>query len=333
MAEINDRHLKYIFSQVIEGFSRFNYTSKSFFSSKSVPIYIKHFTLIDYSFIDNQYNYFYEKAISEKIPTIKEKTEYLVKEKLWDAKNDVKIKDYQGLIHNLEDNLIRQYLKSKRDELKRNIQEIQMDIDKLNYEKNSLLGMTAEFYANKNSSILYIKNSFYKGPDLQERYFNEEEFDDVGEREMQDYISIYNTYTNDFRPDILKKISILPVFLNIFSLSENNLQSLFGKAVISLTMHQIDIISYCRYFKNILSEYGNKIPKAISADPNQLIDWIECKRLFEEQMGDKEGNIGIPGTKEDLEFLGIQNQTIDYSKEMKRLGVTKLTRDHMEKLG
>lgn len=129
------------------------------------------------------------------------------------------------------------------------------------------------------------------------------------------------------------------MFLNLFYLSGDNIYHFYGKPIINLTFYQIELFSLASNFKNILSEFGNSIPKNIMNDPDKLLEYVELNRNYkkafpEDKEGEGGGGRGIMGaTKDDLETLGIQTTANDkFSQKLKEKGKLSL-KDLMEMSG
>ena len=166
--------------------------------------------------------------------------------------------------------------------------------------------------------------------------FTDEEFDELESALLNDLATYYHNYHFSLNSEVIKNIALSSVFLNMFYLCENNPQIFYGKSVINLTFHQIDLFSYGKYFKSILSNYQGKIPPNVMSDPDKLIDWIECTNNAKDIMDDdKGGALSLMGAcREDYEYLGIdKNQIVDFSKELQKSGKSKLDMDDRIKIG
>ena len=140
--------------------------------------------------------------------------------------------------------------------------------------------------------------------------------------------------------NVLKRIALADFFTNIFYLCDDNVFNFYGKPVINLTFHQIEIYSYGRYFKSILQNSEDKIPEHIAEDPDKLIEWAESSKnvkdvLEKSSVSDKDGAATsiVGATKEDLAKAGISQDedVIDLSKKAQEQG-GKLTMEDLMKL-
>ena len=316
--EIDYRNLRSLFSDVIRGYSNIR---DSFFGN----VYIKHLNNIDLAEIDSVYNHYYNEALKKRIPTYKEKCEYLLKTEQWNKKDEEKLVDYKKTLIDFEANVSNQFLKSKRDMWVAEIKKIKLEIESIESRKNALIGDICEGFASKKSNETHILSSYYKDPELKNKLFTQEEFNELEDEKILKTFEIFNKHSQNFNSEFLKKLSISPIFLNMFYLSGDNIYYFYGKPIIYLTFYQIELFSLANNFKTILSEFGNTIPKDIMADPDKLLEYVELNRNYKKAFPEDDeggGGRGIMGaTKSDLETLGIQAGGNDkLSEELKKKG-------------
>ena len=143
------RQLRLLYSDIVEGHS-IAYFNES-------PVYIKHLNNIDIAEIDYLYNFSVKEAVSIGLPTQEEKTKYLIENNLWEQSQEDKLDELIKTRGTFSLNKGNEYLRSKRKMWDEQIKQINNDIRIIEYKKASLLGMTAESYANKKSNDEYIK--------------------------------------------------------------------------------------------------------------------------------------------------------------------------------
>ena len=309
---LDSRQLRLIFSEILCGFTHFPLTGFG-------PIYIKHLNNLDLADIDYWHNYYLEKYIKEdKLPTYDEKVEYLIKESLWLKKEEEKLQDYKKLLSQYEINKSNEYLKSKRDMWAAQIGPLEKDIKVLETKKNSMIGDTADSFASKKSNELHILKSFYKNKELTTPLFNQEDFDELDKERMDILYDIFNDYMKKFNQENLKRISLSNFFSNMFYLAENSMMEFYGKAIIYLSFYQIDLASFGRYFKSVLEEMNDKIPKDIRNDPNKILEFVELNRNYKKMFPDEKENEHqslMGANKEDLKLLGMSPQSSEQLKK------------------
>ena len=324
------QELKLVFSEIVEGYSL---TRSELFGD----LKIKHINNYDSAKTDIKNNYYFEKAVSQGLPKREEKLEYLIKEKLWDPEKDKEADRLKEMLKGMNRTKSKLFLQAQIDAIKKDIVDNEIKLSNILTEKESVIGFTAEEYANRRINEYYMHISILgeEGKQL----FGENEFDELEQDQVNDIMQVYEKNNRKFKAEILKKISLADFFTNIFYLCEDNVFNFYGKPVIDLTFYQIEIYSYGRYFKSIIQNSEEKIPDHIVEDPDKLIEWAQSsknvKEVLEKTSGDAEsGASSIMGaTKQDLEKAGIdQNQdVIDLSQKAQEKG-GRLTMEDMMKL-
>ena len=324
------QELKLVFSEIVEGYSL---TRSELFGD----LKIKHINNYDSAKTDIKNNYYFEKAVSQGLPKREEKLEYLIKEKLWDPEKDKEADRLKEMLKGMNRTKSKLFLQAQIDAIKKDIVDNEIKLSNILAEKESVIGFTAEEYANRRINEYYMHISILDEEGKQ--LFGENEFDELEQDQVNDIMRVYEKNNRKFKAEILKKISLADFFTNIFYLCEDNVFNFYGKPVIDLTFYQIEIYSYGRYFKSIIQNSEEKIPDHIVEDPDKLIEWAESsknvKEVLEKTSGDAEsGASSIMGaTKQDLEKAGIdQNQdVIDLSQKAQEKG-GRLTMEDMMKL-
>ncbi len=324
------QELKLVFSEIVEGYSL---TRSELFGD----LKIKHINNYDSAKTDIKNNYYFEKAVSQGLPKREEKVEYLIKEKLWDPEKDKEADRLKEMLKGMNRTKSKLFLQAQIDAIKKDIADNEIKLSNILAEKESVIGFTAEEYANRRINEYYMHISILDEEGKQ--LFGENEFDELEQDQVNDIMQVYEKNNRKFKAEILKKISLADFFTNIFYLCEDNVFNFYGKPVIDLTFYQIEIYSYGRYFKSIIQNSEEKIPDHIVEDPDKLIEWAESsknvKEVLEKSSGDAEsGASSIMGaTKQDLAKAGIdENQdVIDLSQKAQEKG-GRLTMEDMMKL-
>ena len=324
------QELKLVFSEIVEGYSL---TRSELFGD----LKIKHINNYDSAKTDIKNNYYFEKAVSQGLPKREEKLEYLIKEKLWDPEKDKEADRLKEMLKGMNRTKSKLFLQAQIDAIKKDIADNEIKLSNILAEKESVIGFTAEEYANRRINEYYMHISILDEEGKQ--LFGENEFDELEQDQVNDIMRVYEKNNRKFKAEILKKISLADFFTNIFYLCEDNVFNFYGKPVIDLTFYQIEIYSYGRYFKSIIQNSEEKIPDHIVEDPDKLIEWAESsknvKEVLEKTSGDAEsGASSIMGaTKQDLAKAGIdENQdVIDLSQKAQEKG-GRLTMEDMMKL-
>ena len=272
--------------------------------------FIKHFNCFDSLELDDIYNEYLQSAIQKGLPTNKDRLDQLNKTEQWTEKDNNKIKDLQLFITNAEIGKSKAILKRDQDYFLEELKKAKNELKDLENQKISLIGNSAEIFASKKSYDVLISRSLYKDSELKTPIIQEN--DDIADSELENYYSIYNNHTTEINEKIIKKISISPYFINIFAICDNDVFKFYGKPAIELTLYQIDLFRNGKKHLHILSEMGGNIPKNIEDNPDELVSLYESRKNSQDILDksqDQQATSIVGATKEDMERMGISNQT------------------------
>ena len=292
-------------------------------------IIIKHLNNLDISEISYYSDLCLQDALKKGIPSYDEKVEYLIKNNLWGETDEQKIKDNKTSSYQFSLNKSNEHLKSKRDFWIKEIEKIDKEIRALEYKKQSLIGDTAEGFANKKSNELHVLYSFFKDKEFKIPRFSQEEFDEFDQSEINNIFNIFGEYMDSFSTDSLKKISLSPFFLNIFYMAGDNVFHFYGKPIIELSFYQADLWQWGMRFKRDLQEFPN-IPPDIMSDPDKILEYVELnsnynKRFPKDENGEHTAGTVVGATKNDLKLLGIEQTANNSLNDALKKGGGKLS--------
>jgi hypothetical protein len=332
---IDKNKLRILFVDILKGYTIAYY--------KNNKLYFKHNTSIDSGDIDHIKQEFIQKAKRNGLPTEEQKEEYIIKEKLWSVENNEEIKKIKSYISGLKQTKSKLFKNDDIAQINKQINEENIKLFTLIAERKDLLGFTVEDYANKKVNEYYMFNSLFKDKDLKNKFFSEQEFDELENRDLSEILEIYNNMNKNYVDKNLKKIALSSYYLSLFNLSDDNPYYMYGKPIVYLTFYQMEVFGYARYFKNALSEAKHKPPDEYYEDPDKLIDWLESSKNVEEVLSKNESNqkktegaiaTSIVGAKkEDLAKIGKDENGISLHKEALKKGGTLSMEDLMKMHG
>ena len=335
MDTIDKNKLRILFVDILKGYTIAYY--------KNNKLYFKHNTSIDSGDIDHIKQEFIQKAKRNGLPTEEQKEEYIIKEKLWSVENNEEIKKIKSYISGLKQTKSKLFKNDDIAQINKQINEENIKLFTLIAERKDLLGFTVEDYANKKVNEYYMFNSLFKDKDLKNKFFSEQEFDELENRDLSEILEIYNNMNKNYVDKNLKKIALSSYYLSLFNLSDDNPYYMYGKPIVYLTFYQMEVFGYARYFKNALSEAKHKPPDEYYEDPDKLIDWLESSKNVEEVLSKNESNqkktegaiaTSIVGAKkEDLAKIGKDENGISLHKEALKKGGTLSMEDLMKMHG
>lgn len=320
-----------IFSEILLNFSKV-------YHSKFGEIYIKHLSYLESGALETQYNIYLSEATKNGVPTFKQRESQVLLEGNWTSKNEAELTSYQTMINNMRSNYSKDFLNSRRKQLKKNIQDNLLELDKLVIKKNFYIGNTAESYANKKITYYRIIHSFFKDSECKIKLIDET-IEDLDDKDYLELIELYNKNQDRLGGDNIKKIALSPFFTSLFSLCPDNAYNFYGKPAINLTNYQVILYITGANFRNILSQYGNTLTDDIKSNPDELLDTIEMRQNARDAKiiddnDDKGGSMSIPGASAlDLQKLGIQVTKGNKMQEALKKSGGILTKEQLIELG
>tara|TARA_Y100000310_G_C20589510_1_gene767218 strand:- start:111 stop:1109 length:999 start_codon:yes stop_codon:yes gene_type:complete len=328
---MEEGNLKVVFSEILRGYTLVNLPEFG-------DVKIKHFNNFDSAELDIKNRFFYDKAVSQGLPTRKERIDHLLEEDIWTEEKNKEILNLKSLIVGLKNSKTKVFLQAHIDQINSDLDKNQVELSTLSLKKEELIGFCAETYASRRINEHYMQKALLK--ENGEKLFADEEFEELQEGKLVDLIAAYNKSTKKFDSNSLKKLSLSGFFTNLFYLCENNAYSFFGKPLVQLTFYQIELFGYGRYYKSLIENSDNKPPDEISGNPEKMVEWFESSKSAKEtldrsKMSGQEGAAQslVGATKQDLKRLGLDNpnEAINLAKKAAEKG-GRLNMEDMMKL-
>lgn len=322
MQTLEKNKLRLSFVDILKGYSLSYY--------KNNKLYFKHNTSLDSGDIDQVRQEFIEVAQKKGLPTEDQKEEYIILEDLWSKDKNEEIKNLKFNISNLKQTKSKLFKNDDINEFNKQIDVKKLELINLISERKELLGFTVEDYATKKINEYYMFNSLFKDKNLKNKFFSEEEFDELENKDISEILQIYNNINKNFTENNLKKIALSSYYLSLFNICDESAYNLYGKPIIYLTFYQMEVFGYARYFKSALEQAKHRPTDELYEDPEKLIEWLESSRNAEELLNKTEqGHKGKEGTiatsiigakKEDLAKIGKDENGISLHKEAEKKG-------------
>lgn len=320
MPEIPKSRLKAIVSEIIRGFSVISWQGQS--------VFVKHLTYLESSNSDAVYDENLNRASNNDIQKLDEREKTIIEHELWSEKQNREINELKSYIDNLKTTKKQFFRSLDIERIIKQIDENEKKLEKILTDKMNIIGLTAESFAAKKLNEFYIFNSAYKNESLQEKLFTEDEFNELDDNQISKLVDTYNSSITLFNPQNLKKATLSGGFLNVFYLCNDDPYTFFGRPVIDLSFYQIELFSYGKYFKSLLSNSKNKPPDEVLEDPDKLIEWYDANNNAERELSkDSDPNtvskslVGL--SSKDRKQLGLeQKHGVDLIEEAKKKGGT-----------
>ena len=296
-------------------------------------IHVKHLSIWDTELLDIRRLEYLNRAEKEGLPSNEEKLKYLKRDDLWSDEKEGQIKNLTSFVDRASETRSKLILKSEINRMTKEIDKSSKERDILIQEKSQLMGLTSELYADKKVNDYYVFLTLHKDVDLKEEFFSEEEFDELSDAELSLIINGYNNIASMFADINVKRIAVSGFFLNNFYLCKDNPFTFFGKPVTELTYHQVDLFSFGRYFKHILSELKSPPSEEDLDEPDRIIGQHTIQENKEKMGADKvesgSASTYVGATQEDLEALGMGKDeaamdpdVVDLNEEIRKKGGT-----------
>ena len=247
--------------------------------------------------------------------------EDLVDQEMWTYDQEKEIENLNRRIESIKKSMAQMKLPSKRKHAEAQANVLQKKYDKLNEEKQNLLGLTIEkFVSNKMQRLTVEKVLFY------DKDFKESVYKNLYVNDKIKEIEIYKIQTNFFKKFADDKIcrAILSNYFSVYLPFCEDPLGVFGKPLKDLTSYQLKLMSYGRYYLSIFKNCSKKIPENIAKDPDLLVSFYESQREDSKGNSAKSGVGGsthFGATKEDIDAIKADDEdVVDLSEEIKKRG-------------
>lgn len=285
-------------------------------------IFIKHLSHLEHVDLDFEYDKHYQNAKNRGIKTREEKAKWLNERGLWTKKMDADLSDQKVYLDNLKKTLKKMVLKSQIDNQKSEIEKAEIKYFTMSNEKEFLLDLTCEKYAEQKMSNYYIYTSLYEDCEMKKKLFSKKDFDALDDDEMDSLFFIYTESAKNFSEKNLKKIAVSDFFTFYFNICEKQ-SDLFGKPIFSLSYNQLNLLYYAKYFKTIME--GHEFSHDIRQDPEKIEEFVNASLAAQKLLkkSNANGRVGIVGaTKEDMDYIGGQQYDPRMKKAIKAGGIS-----------
>ncbi len=314
-----------IIVEVFEGFSVLN--------SSLGPIYIKHFHQLDTRKILGKRKLYIAEAEERGLLAEKSILKMLIEDDMWDDESEKEIQDKKKFIENLKTSLSKIVLPSKRKEHSKLIDLEIKKLNKLSFEREKLVGLTAEKYAERK-----VNKDFFESLLFLDEEFKTSPFDDLDYQDIEtakELADLEGQFFNRMNDGNISKAVLSPFFGPYMPYSEDVI-SMFGEPLKNLTAFQLKMISYARSFLNIFKNSQKDIPDHIAKDPDLLIDFYNSQKTEKEgrSTGESDATTYFGANKDDITHLKDKDQSaITLGDAIKKKGGSLNMKDMVEMHG
>jgi hypothetical protein len=298
----DNKNLENIFLKLMQGFSRTEFSG--------TPVFIKHTDLNDMGFLRDMHDRYLNKAKKMGVMTEKELLDFLDKEKTWTKEEEEESSKKREEIKNLKKTVSNLIIKAQRKSMEKSIEKLEKGIRISEEKRGHLIRNTAEEYAGKKSNESFISRCFFKDEKLTERFFTDEEFEELDRSELATLYNIYNEALLEFSTDNVRQISIEPFFTSILNLFGSNVSKFFNRNHFELSYYQINVLNYAKMFLNVFK--NKEIPEKIRDNAKEIMDFMQdsdkkSKRVQDskERLNASSGYSYMGASKEDMVEAGL----------------------------
>ena len=296
------------------------YTEVSFLDS---AVYIKHVSITDQRYLQKYYKKYRQVALDKGLDTQEERAAYVLKEGIWDEKDDMEIQSLTFETENLKKTIKSLFLPSQKEAMQKDVDERLKRLGELKIKKREIIGQTAEDYASNRAADEILRYLLFKDKELTQHLYSEEEF---GELEMWE-VSRLTTFQADIQDrlsDIRIQEAVLRPFFSMYLSLCEDAYGFYQKPVTHLTIYQLRVVLFGKMFFNIF-QFTDDIPEDFKQDPEKLMAFSEAQRNKDTQSrgglrDDADGSVVFGATKEDLKSLDADPNAVSLAEEAKKHG-------------
>lgn len=300
---LDDLNLRRVYADICRGYSTATWRGE--------PIYIKHLTHYDQVDIDVYYEGALRAAKGRGFKTRAERLKWLSDKGLWARRDDSDLDMQRAYVDNLDKTRSKLYIQSQIKGITQTLNEAREKLFKDIRRRDDLIGLTCEQVAEQRVQFHYVYLSCFRDRALTQPVFTLDDLAQIDDDESDELITFYVAAIRCLDIEAIRRASLAPYFTNHFYLCGEHLHTFFGKPVCDLTSHQVNLLSYGMYYKNILS--ANKVPDEIKNNPDKLEEYVNKSAAFKAAIaktGGEGGRIGIVGaTPDDFKALGVEDST------------------------
>lgn len=287
------------------------------------PIYIKHFHQLDTRKILAKKRAYLFEAKERGLMTEQESLNSLIADEMWDMDSESKIQEKKKFIENLRESLVKIQLPSQRENHKKLIHLEEEKLNSLSFEREKLIGLTAEKYVEKKVNKEFFESLLFSDENYKSSPYDNVDYNELHKiREITDLEGVFFKRMSDAN---ISTAVLSPFFSPYLPYAEDVL-GMFGSPLKDLTAFQLKMLTYARSFLNIFKNSQKTIPDYVAKDPELLVEFYEAQKNEGQQRTTKAsqgsgGSTYFGANKEDLEAMKKSDETtVSLSDEIKKKG-------------
>lgn len=253
-------------------------------------------------------SYHYDEVIKQcerkNIPTLQSRLEALKKSGAWTEEQEnghLNATEYVGRLQDILKTLI---WPSQIEDKKKEIDAAKKVAAEKAAERNAVVGVTAEQFADKKANEKFIFDNLCRDSECAQGLFASEEYEELEDTEIENIVLVINGIIRDYQDSYVKKAGLSQLVRDLISISEGDAMRFYGVPAIKLTYYQIELLNYGRWFKEMLSDPKKKPPAHMLDNPDQLIEWSTGQSNAANILNTPGSNVAIfDGSTEDIKAV------------------------------
>lgn len=277
--------------------------------------FAKHYGLHDGVESELVYKRELERTKKMGIDSERDRLKFLELEGLWSSEKEEEINRLRASINSAKTSKKNLLLPSHKEEINKNIKNLEAQLLELFIQRCELVGETQESFAKRESEVYFILNSVFKDPDLRELYIPKSKHEEIEDEIIDELTNAYNSQLNFLFSGGVKKVALSGEAQMLISLSENAYY-FYGKPIALLTFFQSELFIYGKNYAQMLRS-DVPPPDFVRDDPDKLEDWfdsvVNSKRVIKDT-----GNVSLVGASvEDIKQI-TGGEVLDIDSEIKK---------------
>lgn len=196
-----------------------------------------------------------------------------IKEGLWEENKEKKLNKLETDIRIMSESKKKAAIPSQLLDIEEVIEGFEKQRRDLLLDRSTLTSLSAETLTRSALTEFIVHLSFYKDFSCSENLFSLEDVIDFSREELWEVVSEQTRVSYNFGAKSLRKISVSSVIRD-FIKSSNGPESFFGKSGYLLTLNQVHLFEYGKYFTSLIEQLD------LSYEDKQDPDEIERQYLL-----------------------------------------------------
>ncbi len=254
-----------IYKDILNGYSTIEFEEKE--------LYIKHFSDLDFGYIQEFKEEKRREAKQKGLLSEKEKIDILIENESWSREEEETLIDLKEEIKTLRITRSKLHLEKQIDAVTNQINDLQVKLKPLSKERYELVGLTVEKFGEDKINEEYLRSSLFTDKEFKVPAFSRDQYFDLDQFRLKLLLILNNNKLSELSKDNIDRVAAMPFFLNAVMLSKDNPQVFFGKSIIDLSNYQSELYTQGVRFCSVINK--GQSPPSTASSIDYLIDFYE----------------------------------------------------------